>query len=267
MIDFCYISFYKFFSTIKWFEYNYVEEFNKVKDDNKYDWIENKIFIEKYKESYFNSIIKLLGKKKYINSYFIFCMDSSKENLWRKEIDETYKQNRYNLSYKYNFSSIFKYTYNKLLPSLIELYKGKVFNIKVLGVEADDIIAVISNYIYKFKINCNIYILSADKDFYQLGRYRLFFINFKDRKVKSISRNEANEYLLKKICLGDKSDNISSIMTKKTFNKNKSNINLFIEESNMIEKYNKNKNLVDFNCIPNKYYDIIVQELLNCNIV
>ena len=34
---------------------------------------------------------------------------------------------------------------------------------------------------------------------------------------------------------------------------------MFIPETNKI--------LVDFNCIPNKYYDIIVQELLNCNIV
>ena len=146
LIDTSYTSFYRFFATIRWFSFAYPEEYKILKLDNKYDWSQNDIFIQKYEKMYLESIIKLVKKKIFDNSDIIFCMDTPKEKLWRMEIQDNYKSGRCDLSLKHNFKTTFDYTYNVMIPKIIEQNKNS-HKLRIDEVEADDIIACICIYL------------------------------------------------------------------------------------------------------------------------
>ena len=50
LVDSSYTSFYRFFATKTWYSLAHKEEFKEIKDLKSYDWINNKIFIEKYEK-------------------------------------------------------------------------------------------------------------------------------------------------------------------------------------------------------------------------
>ena len=60
LIDTSYTSFYRFFATLRWMSLAEPDDYKKYKNDNTYDWMQNKIFLEKYKKMYLESIVKLI---------------------------------------------------------------------------------------------------------------------------------------------------------------------------------------------------------------
>ena len=267
LVDTSYTSYYRFFATIRWYSYAFKEEFEKVKNDNNYDWINNKVFLEKYEKMYLDSIIKLVKKKVFINSNIIFCMDTPLEKLWKTELYNNYKGDRIDLLLKYNYKSIFNYTYNTIIPNIIKSY-NYIYKLRINKVEADDIIAVICMY----DQNQQIYIISGDNDFLQLGRENLYFINYKNKKLVSLSKEQAQIELRNKILLGDVSDNIPSIFPKGTRKKEllASDIKLceYLNKNPQINKiYELNKQIIDFKYIPKNYSDLIISSLLDLKIL
>jgi 5'-3' exonuclease len=259
LVDASYTSFYRFFATLRWFSLNQPDFFKEKKNDIKYDWSQNEIFIEKYEKMYLESIVKLVGKKEFNNSKVIFCLDSPKNDLWRSKLLDTYKGDRADLSLKNNFKPTFKLTYDKFIPKLIEIYPGKIFSIRVDKMEADDIIAVICKYLEKEKIK--IVLVSGDQDFLQLGRENLHFIDYKKKTFLSLTKEEAKEKLKDKILNGDCSDNICSIFPKdkkilslkdrKEIISDNTKLNKYLEEHPDIKKkYELNQKLIDFDFIP-----------------
>lgn len=259
LVDASYTSFYRFFATLRWFSLNQPDFFKEKKNDIKYDWSQNEIFIEKYEKMYLESIVKLVGKKEFNNSKVIFCLDSPKNDLWRSKLLDTYKGDRADLSLKNNFKPTFKLTYDKFIPKLIEIYPGKIFSIRVDKMEADDIIAVICKHLEKEKIK--IVLVSGDQDFLQLGRENLHFIDYKKKTFLSLTKEEAKEKLKDKILNGDCSDNICSIFPKdkkilslkdrKEIISDNTKLNKYLEEHPDIKKkYELNQKLIDFDFIP-----------------
>ncbi len=259
LVDASYTSFYRFFATLRWFSLNQPDFFKEKKNDVKYDWSQNEIFIEKYEKMYLESIVKLVGKKEFNNSKVIFCLDSPKNDLWRTKLMDTYKGDRADLSLKNNFKPTFKLTYEKFIPNLVEIYPGKIFSIRIDKMEADDIIAVICKHLEKDKIK--IVLVSGDQDFLQLGRENLHFIDYKKKTFMTLTKNEAKEKLKDKILNGDCSDNICSIFPKdkkilslkdrKEIISDNTKLNKYLEEHPDIKKkYELNQKLIDFDFIP-----------------
>jgi 5'-3' exonuclease len=213
LVDTSYTSFYRFFATIRWFSFAYPEEFKELKLNNKYDWSKNEIFISKYEKMYLESIVKLVKKKIFANSNIIFCMDTPKEKLWRMEIQDNYKSGRCDLSLKHNFKTTFDYTYELMIPKIIEQNKN-IFKLRMDEVEADDIIACISMHLNNENPVQQVYLVSGDEDFLQLGRENLIFVNYKKKKPFVLSKIEAKKCLNNKIINGDPSDCIPSIFPK-----------------------------------------------------
>ena len=264
LVDSSYTSFYRFFATLRWFSFSNKEEFKKYKDDPKYDWSKNEIFIAKYKKMYLESIVKLIGKKTFNKSKLIFCMDTPKEQIWRSKLIDDYKGERADLSEKRNFKPTFEITYNELIPNLINDNPDKIYSMRVPELEADDLIALFVRYIRSKKLDKEVYLVSGDEDFLQLGYDRLNFVNYKKKKVFKLTEEEASKSLLNKIICGDSSDNIKCIFPKdKKIVSNK--MRKLIKESQVeLEKYlrlnkdandkfNLNKKLIDFSYIPKKY--------------
>ena len=259
LVDASYTSFYRFFATLRWFSLNQPDFFKEKKNDVKYDWSQNEIFIEKYEKMYLESIVKLVGKKEFNNSKVIFCLDSPKNDLWRTKLMDTYKGDRADLSLKNNFKPTFKLTYEKFIPNLVEIYPGKIFSIRIDKMEADDIIAVICKHLEKDKIK--IVLVSGDQDFLQLGRENLHFIDYKKKTFLTLTKDEAKEKLKDKILTGDCSDNICSIFPKdkkilslkdrKEIISDNTKLNKYLEEHPDIKKkYELNQKLIDFDFIP-----------------
>lgn len=268
LVDASYTSFYRFFATLRWYSLSNPEEF-KLKNNKEYNWSTDKIFIDKYEKMYLNSIINLLGSIIFDNSEIIFCLDSPKKLLWRSELKSDYKSDRVDLAEKYNYKGVFDYTYNKIIPEFLKQYKN-ITSIYIEKVEADDIIACICMHYKVYNAEKFIYLISADKDFLQLGRKNIFFYNYKLKQPLEITEEQAQLELNKKILFGDKSDGITGIFKKgfRTKLKNEllldlNKLNDFLDNNEDIKtKYKLNQMLIDFNYIPNFYKNNILKKIL-----
>jgi 5'-3' exonuclease len=262
LVDSSYTSFHRFFATLRWFSFSKKEEYKEHKDNPKYDWSKNKIFLEKYEKMYVESIKKLVTPTVFNNSIIIFCLDAPQESLWRNDLMECYKGERVDLSKKHNFKPTFKYTYSKIIPELVK-NNSNIFMIKYAKMEADDIIALCTRYIRKKHTNKTIYLVSGDNDFLQLGYENLYFADYKKKELKKLSREEAKEALEQKIINGDCSDNIPNIFPKneKISNKLRKEIRenkekreeYFKTNKRAYKQYKKNKQLISFKYIPKEY--------------
>lgn len=265
LVDTSYTLFHRYFATLRWMSLAEPEIYKEHIHDVEYNWLENEIFINKYEKLYLSSISKLVGKRIFKNSNIIFCMDTPKEQVWRTEFKSDYKGDRFDMSKKTNLTPTFKYTYNKIIPDILN-NNNNMFKIRINKLEADDVIAIICKHLENS--NINIYLLSGDEDFLQLGRKNLFFINFKTKKSIELSIDDAKMALHKKILLGDKSDCIKTIFPKKFPLKIKKTLlesielfNDFIKNDKEIEaKYNENTKLINFDSIPSELKNLIVIE-------
>lgn len=175
----------------------------------------------------FCSSIKKLVKKTGVQvENMILCRDSWP--VWRVEDYPRYKQNR-------KYSSDYG-------PHVKELYKRieKLFNVvlRIEGSEADDIIALLCFYYLKQNTNNHIYIVSNDKDFYQLPAL------FKTKRIHLLDNSKFKEHnisnfdLEQKIIKGDNSDNVKKLPLNYT-----------------TTQYLKNKQLIDLSYVPRYIQD------------
>lgn len=271
LIDTSYTSFYRFFATRTWYSMAHKDDFKEIKDLKNYDWLENKIFIEKYEKMYLDSIKKLVSAKVFKDSLIIFARDPPQQTIWRMEDKCDYKDGRQDLTEKHNFKPVFKHTYNTLIPKWVKENDNFIV-LKQDRIEADDIIALSCKYIQsKFK-DKSIYIVSGDEDFLQLGNEHVFFAQYKKKKVFQLSIEEAALSLVKKIIEGDCSDNIDSIFKGKRVKNKKDLINdpkqlqKYLDENPEIkEKFLRNQKLIDFNFIPKKYttkFNMVMKKII-----
>jgi 5'-3' exonuclease len=268
LIDTSYTSFHRFFATLKWMSMVNPELYKENFNNPEYNWIDNKEFMEKYEKMYLTKIEKTVGKKVFNKALIIFCMDTPKEQVWRTtDLKCDYKAERLDLSLKNNFKPVFKYTYNHLIPNTLKEHNN-IYKIRLDKLEADDIIGLVAKYIEEKYETKNVFIMSGDQDFYQLGRKNVSFINYKTKKPIIFNKDEAKLELHKKILLGDKSDCIPSIFPSKFPIKLKKDLvesietfNNFIKENKDIEdKYNQNIKLINFDYIPVNYKNLVINE-------
>jgi 5'-3' exonuclease len=269
LVDTSYTTFHRFFATMRWFSFANKDVFKEHKDDNKFDWSQEPIFIEKYTKMYLESIINLVTKRIFNDSIVIFCQDAPSETLWRHEFAECYKGNRMDLSEKYNFKPTFKYTYDELIPKLIKENKN-IHSMLIPRMEADDLIALATKFI-KYKRTSKItYIISGDNDFLQLGHDKLYIADYKKDNLIHLNKDEAREALRQKIVSGDCSDNIPSIFKdqkisnkiKKEVKENKDEMKKFLAENSMANsQYNKNKKMISFKYIPKHFRKAVYQQI------
>lgn len=277
LVDASYTSFYRFFATLRWFSFSNKDEYKKYKDDPKYDWSQNKIFIEKYKKMYLESIIKLIGKRVYKKSKLVFCLDSPQKSLWRNKLIDDYKGERQDLTLKNNYKPTFKITYDELIPNLVKENPEKIYSAKVDKVEADDIIALLVRYYRDLNFEGKFYLVSGDEDFLQLGDDDLYFVNYKKKKVFQLTKDEAEDKLLQKIICGDPSDNIKCIFPKdrklvsnklrKEVKASKKKLQDYLKTNpDSLKRFNTNRQLIDFNMIPEKYVKRINKKIKSIKI-
>lgn len=184
----------------------------------------------------FNSSIQKLSKKLDVAvESMILCRDDRMIRSWRTRLYPSYKSNR-----KWDSGRAEEKERKKphdYGPYIKELYKRieKRFpvTIRVKHAEADDIIAILTFYLIKQNTKNHVYIISNDKDFYQLP------IELKSKRIHILDNSKLKEVdvsgfdLEDKVVYGDRSDNVKKL--KKGYS---------------MKEYLLNKQLVDLSYSP-----------------
>lgn len=236
-IDGSYYCFYRYYAIRSWYN-----RYNKIEENE--NLMENKEFKEKYDKLFINKIDEFIKKINIQNFKFFIAQDCRRCDIWRNEFHDNYKGNRNQNDN--NIGSFIKHSYNELFPKLIEKYKGHLLYVDKL--EADDCISIYVNYLKKNNYD-NIYIITNDNDYLQLIDDNIHIYNLRYKLInQKLYGLSPQEYLYNKICLGDKSDNISPVCSsKRSLNK------LSKEDIENNEIYKKNRMLIDFNFIPTNF--------------
>ena len=178
----------------------------------------------------------------------VFALDS--KNYWRKEIYPQYKEHRKEERRKsvIDFAAFFPVA-DQFWKDLEETLQNFYF-LRVENCEADDIIAVITRNI---KPDCKIINISTDKDMYQLMANKNYQ-QYDPVKKKIIRAINPNMELNVKILTGDKSDNIPAVKPRTGVATAKKiiggGLDNFLINEEFKNNFERNKNLIDFDCIP-----------------
>jgi 5'-3' exonuclease len=216
--------------------------------------MENKEFLEKYTYMFKNLISKYQKRYNVPNCNVILAKDCSRSNIWRKDIFPDYKKNRDDRNNNKFNSCIFKYTYSVIIQSIQEKSGCKILEIN--RAEADDIIALCKTTIHSINPSTKIFIVSNDKDYIQLIDNVTQVVDMKCLPLTNNITSSPTDYLLAKIILGDKSDNIPPISKRIGKKKalllvnNPQELDKLLKNEQIRQQYELNKQLIDFTFIP-----------------
>lgn len=258
-IDGSYFCFYRYHSLLTWWKNAYPEQADVLTDP-----YNNSVFVEKFKKTFVENVAKIPKCLNIVNPTIIVGKDCKRVDIWRNELFTEYKGTRANGPEDgFMGGPFFKMVYEDNLF----IQGGATTILKHPKLEADDCIAIsVKQTLAKYP-DCNIYIITSDKDYLQLAEDRVHLYNMGFKKLtdqKSCTGNAGCD-LFCKIVTGDSSDNIPSVFPKcgpKTALKYFENRELFekkLQESEVFQKqYELNKTIIDFNCIP----ETLVNEFL-----
>lgn len=251
-IDGSYFCFYRYHSIMRWWKSAYPE--NPIVDP-----FANEQFVEKFKKTFIDTV-KNLSKNLKIKDevpFIIVGKDCKRQQIWRNEIYDKYKATRVNDN-GFMGGPFFKMVYEQNLFQ----EGGARAVLKHPKLEADDCVAICVKHIAEKYPTAKINIITSDKDYLQLAgpQIRIFNLGYKDISQATLGGN-AEADLFCKIVMGDTSDNIKSVLNKcgpKTALKcfqDKTYFDERMKKENAYEKFEMNKTIIDFNCIPQNLID------------
>ena len=257
LIDGSYYIFYRYYALRVWW--------NKARHpDEPEEPSESERFIEKFCSTFILKIKEIDKKLKLTNSIKLVGKDCPQQNIWRNNYTKNYKAGRSSVN---NIAPFFKLAYDQ---KLFEKAGIKTI-LEYPTLEADDCIALTTKYMSDKHTNINIYIIANDQDYLQIASsdIKIYDLKFKDiTESKKCFKNPEKD-LFCKIVAGDKSDNISAIFPKcgiKTAEKYFENKELFQKKLNEFPEskllYERNRNIIDFTCIPQELIDNFYKTVL-----
>lgn len=187
----------------------------------------------------------------------LFACDDSLGNNFRLALYPQYKANRLLVKRQYKVRPIKDYILNVIYPELglEENYGYRI--IKVEGAEGDDVIATA---LKKFSDRyAGTALIASDHDFLQIDGIREFDMFGKEAK-RTLGNEEVSsaDFLLGKILMGDKSDNIQQVFPKcgpKTalkLTKDKNALKRMLNENvSYSKRFALNKKIISFDEMPN----------------
>ena len=241
-IDLSYFIFYLYYAKKKYLQCQQLETT---------DLINNEYFMSLFNN--FDKKLEEIKKKLKLKDdiKIIFAKDCKRNDIWRNELFPEYKKSR---KVNNEIGEFFIHTYNNIIH--------KYNYISVDKCEADDIIGVLTKELYK---DNKIYIITGDMDYLQLlynENIQIYDLKYKSFREKSIGYKDD---LLKKIVLGDSSDNIPSIHKKlgaKTVEKylnNREQLENKLKDPLINQQFMLNKKLIDMDLIPSNFIKNILQ--------
>ena len=214
-------------------------------------------------------------EKIYGEEYGEIVLAYDSKHYWRKEVFPFYKQNRKKDREKSNhdWSNIFE-VLNKIRDEIKTYFHYKV--VEVLGAEADDVISTLC----KNKTTEKVLILSGDKDFIQLQKYP-GVKQFNPIMKKEVTYENPYQFIKEHVLKGDKSDGIPNYLSpddtfvnggrqkpisKKNLDKwCQQDPSVFCTTPEALKNYQRNRQLIDFDFIPEEIESKIMEEYSSLN--
>lgn len=197
----------------------------------------------------------------------IFAMDDRLSYSFRKKLYPEYKAQRALVKRSYQLQPIKDYITNVIFKELEVEEKHGMKLVKVEGAEGDDVIATtLLNFKDKYLATM---LIASDHDFLQIDGVREFDLFGKEAK-RDLGGEivSADDYLLGKILMGDKSDNIKQVFPKcgpKTalkWTKDKLALKTILKESqDAASRYLLNKKIISFKEIPSELSEAILEKV------
>lgn len=226
LVDTSFWLYYRFFALRNWYKRAYPDIVGNNPNFNmEHNWFEDEIFMTKYQTLFINNIKAICKKYKTVLLNVVFCIDCSHKNMWRLEENKDYKGTRLDshLRNEFNSYNLFSYIKKTYLPQLQLLYGIKIiYNNKC---EADDIIGYFAPYLISNGF-AKVLLLANDNDYLQICSDKIFMINGngqpnENTNISSVLPDNivlcGEKYLIKKILIGDTSDNIKCCSVNKSF--------------------------------------------------
>ena len=258
-VDGSYYNFYRYFALLQWWK-------NVHPETNLDDPFQNKTFVEKFKKTHVDNLRQMQKKLKIpktVNPILIVGKDCRREDIWRMELFPKYKSTR--VQEGFMGGPFFKMVYQE------ELFQqgGVKAILKHPKLEADDCIAISVKHLLNRYPDCQIYIITSDKDYLQLNapNVNLYNLGYKNLAESKSSTGNPKDDLEIKIILGDTSDNIPSVFPKcgfKTALKCYENKEYFEKKMSKkpeyLEQYKLNQQIIDFKNIPKDLEDLFIEK-------
>ena len=203
----------------------------------------------------------------------VLCYDS--KHYWRREVFPQYKASRKKTRTESDkdWDAIFE-VLNAIRDELKDIFPYKF--LEVYGAEADDIIAALCGEL-EFD-NGKTLILSGDKDFIQLQKYRNV-TQYSPITKKFVNGEDPVQYLKEHILRGDASDGIPNVLSpdntfvdglrQRPLGKKKvaawadNNIHDVLPNDETVRNYQRNETLIDLTKSPDELYLKILEEYHN----
>ena len=189
--------------------------------------------------------------------------DGSK--LWRKHFYPEYKANRKAQRTEVPIDwDLFGKTRDEMLADLPNIYPIK--SIYVKHAEADDIIAVLTK---KYHQEEEIIAVTGDADIHQLFRFPNFRC-YNARDNREVFNIDWQDLLQVKILSGDRGDNIKPlrprlgpVTARKIITECEGDLHSYCSKNELLEQLTLNEKLVNFEFIPNKLQEMILESYEN----
>ncbi len=205
IVDTSYVVFAKWYSALSW----YRASINRNPDV--YGVVESPVFQSKFLSMFDSGIQRVKAKFNIEHADVVFAKDCSRYSVWRRAHFSDYKEGR---SQNGNFNSdIFNFVYSVAIPNYLRYNKGGVIGVD--RAEADDVIGVMCSHISQNRPEHEIVIISNDNDCIQLVGPATRVVNLLMQDVGCRRGHlTPRQYLMSRILAGDRSDNISSVVSR-----------------------------------------------------
>ena len=275
LLDGSYVIYHRYFATKRYFTMSHKSAGKEEMDA--LTRTSNPDFAEAYTRLFEKEIHKISEPKgeSYSIPYenIIFVYDCMRKDNWRMAEFAEYKAQR--CAKRKNFDdTVFDLTFGKIIPQLQESKRLRV--LKHGSIEADDIIGIVKADIRRRAPEADIIVITNDNDYLPMWDPKTVIMNLHkegrnlvDRAMKSsgVAVEELGKFILtKKILNGDPSDNIPPLIKGesdsfyKELSLNPDRLASEIATRNISAGYEKNRRLIDLNCVPEQYKDEVLEQ-------
>lgn len=283
VIDGSYFEYVNLFASVKTFTEKYPEDASywiKPADECDQKNLPNILNCDTYKKCLKQQVMwKLESVEDVVKSNFqaevdecdeidiVFAMDDKLSHSFRKTLYPEYKAHRALVKRQFQLQPIKDYIVDVIFKELDVEHEHGYHLVKVEGAEGDDVIATT---IMRLKDNyVGMVLIASDHDFLQIDGLREFDLFGKEAK-RDLGGEivSAKDYLVGKILMGDRSDNIQQVFlrcgpkTALKWTKDKDALKKTLKEDHSLAaRYLLNKKMIDFNSIPQELSDKILESV------
>ena len=283
VIDGSYFEYVNLFASVKTFTEKYPEDASywiKPADECDQKNLPNILNCDTYKKCLKQQVMwKLESVEDVVKSNFqtevdecdeidiVFAMDDKLSHSFRKTLYPEYKAHRALVKRQFQLQPIKDYIVDVIFKELDVEHERGYHLVKVEGAEGDDVIATT---IMRLRDNyVGMVLIASDHDFLQIDGLREFDLFGKEAK-RDLGGEivSAKDYLVGKILMGDRSDNIQQVFlrcgpkTALKWTKDKDALKKTLKEDHSLAaRYLLNKKMIDFNNIPQELSDKILESV------